>query len=217
MINNYAIQIKELNLAFGEELLFDCVGLNIEHGQKVFLYGESGSGKSSLLKLLVGANRFFDGDLVCNGLHINSSNLSKVRNSVAYIPQNHYFAFNNVKDELLCPFTFKANHNIRPSNDKINSILDKLSLDYSILDKDIAILSGGQRQRIAIARALLLDRQIILADEPTSALDPENKRRVLDVLLDNDATLLAVSHDMSIELNGVKKLKVEARKVVEFE
>lgn len=217
MSNNYAIQIKDLRLSFAQEQVLDNVHLNIEYGQKAFLYGESGSGKSSLLKLLVGANRNFDGSLICNGLQFDNKNISLIRNDIAYIPQNHYFAFSNVKDELLYPFTFKANHKHRPSKEKIYKTLNKLNLDKSILDKDIRVLSGGQRQRIAIARALMLDRSIILADEPTSALDPENKKCVLDLLLNNEATVLAVSHDMSVKLERVTKYKLENKKVVEFE
>lgn len=217
MDSNYAIQVMDLKLAFGEELLLDGVSLNVAQGQKAFLYGESGSGKSSLIKLLVGANRFYDGSLFCNGYKLNSQNLSIIRNNIAYVPQNHYFAFSNVKEELLFPFSFKANHKKKPSSDKLNQVLDKLNLARTILDKDINVLSGGQRQRIAIARALLLERPIILADEPSSALDPENKKRVLDVLINCEATVLAVSHDMSVKLDGVYKFKVEDKKVVDFE
>lgn len=215
--NNHAIDISNLKLSFGPETLFESAELALKAGENVFLYGDSGCGKSSLLKLIVGGIRNFSGSVLCDGIEISSANLALIRQSIAYIPQNHYFAHSNVKEELLYPFKFKSNHKIHPSDDKLFKVLDSLNLKKDILAKDIDLLSGGERQRIAIARALMLERPIILADEPSSALDKENKARVLDALASTESTLLAVTHDMSLETTNLRKMMVKNKKVVEID
>lgn len=213
----YAISVTNLELRFKENVLLSKASLKLNHQEKVFLYGESGCGKSSLLKLLVGGIRDFGGSIICDGKELIADNLNNIRQKIAYIPQHHYFALKNVKDELLYPFKFKVNHKQQPSYSELVEMLEFLNLSESILDNDIDLLSGGERQRIVIARALLLKRPLILADEPTSALDSDNKKRVVQALAKSNSAVLAVTHDLGLQLDGVRKMKVENRKVVSYE
>ncbi len=171
------------------------VDLHIMKGESVVLTGASGAGKSSIMRVIIGALPVSTGSVYVNDIELNSDNLHKVRNLIAYIGQEPVMGAEFVRDALLLPFSFERNIDNVPSNSRISELLSSVNLSDGILSKRSVDISGGERQRISIVRALLLDKHIIFADELTSALDPESKQKVISLLMNGEYTIVSVSHD----------------------
>ena len=208
-----AIKIRELSFKWkgqGKALL-DNVDLSITRGEHVFIQGKSGSGKSSLLSLLVGINVPQTGSIEALGLHLNQ--LSAVERDefrgdhIGYIFQMfNLVPYLSVLDNVMLPCTFskvrkekilKAGK--RPV-DEARRLLAELGLmDDEILHKKVTELSVGQQQRVAACRALIGSPEILIADEPTSSLDEDAQNAFIKLILkeckQDGVTLIFVSHD----------------------
>jgi putative ABC transport system ATP-binding protein len=171
------------------------VSLRVEAGEKVCLTGPSGCGKSSLMLLLLGRGVPAAGQLEVAGTPVSPATLPAVRRRIAYIAQEHVLGTATVREALLVPFGFKANQHHHPTDRTLEQAVEQVMLPVDILARPVARLSGGERQRVAIARSLLLKRDLFLADEVTSSLDPESRRAVMAALFVDGITMLSVSHD----------------------
>ena len=176
----------------------DDISLTLPSKGLVFLLGESGAGKSTMLNLLGGIERANGGEIYVDGLDICKSldvELDKYRNTyVGFIFQD----FNLLNN-------FNVAENVRLAQDlqskeacksKVNEALAAVKMsEYA--DRKINELSGGQKQRVAIARAIVKDPKIILADEPTGALDAKTGRTILELLkeISQDSLVFVVSHE----------------------
>lgn len=176
----------------------DHVSLRFPEKGMVFLLGKSGSGKSTMLNLLGGLDKYDDGEIIIKGISsrdFNQQRFDSYRNTyVGFIFQEY-----NVLEE----FTVGANvalalelQSKTATDEEINRILHDVDLD-GFGDRKPNELSGGQKQRVAIARALVKNPEIIMADEPTGALDSATGRQVLDTLkkLSAEKLVIVVSHD----------------------
>jgi putative ABC transport system ATP-binding protein len=189
------IEFENVTLQARERTLLDRADLRLRDGDKVVLRGASGSGKSSLLKCVVGAFPLAAGSVRVDGLELSPRTVARIRGRIAYIGQEPVLGAELVRDALLLPFSYKTHRGRSPSAAEITRLLSRLRLAADVLDDPCGRLSGGEKQRIAIARALLLEKRIFLADEVTSALDPESRSAVLEELFRPEITLLSVSHD----------------------
>ncbi|MEN7973748.1 MAG: ATP-binding cassette domain-containing protein [Verrucomicrobiota bacterium] len=207
---------KNITLKVHRQTLLDDASLLIAAGDKVVLRGTSGSGKSSLLKCVVGAFPVSGGSIHFEGKDLSAETVAQIRGRIAFIGQEPVLGAENVRDALLLPFQFKAHHRNKPTNGRVSELLERLHLSVDILDKPSKRISGGEKQRIAIARALLLDKTIFLADEVTSALDPESKAAVMDELFRPEITLLSVSHDPDWIASCDRIIKIHAGKLQEI-
>ncbi|ETX11323.1 cysteine ABC transporter permease [Marinomonas ushuaiensis DSM 15871] len=172
----------------------------IAQGERVWLSGESGVGKSSLLHLLLGFEENYQGAFFVNGTPFNAMKLDEWRKSLAWLPQTPEWVNGSIRRNLLLGIE-------SPSEDVIQAALAKSQCDDFIqglpsgLDTKItelgAGLSGGQMQRLSITRALLSNADVWLLDEPCSGLDEETAQAVLTTLdqASEGKTLLIVSHD----------------------
>ncbi|MFZ7126232.1 MAG: ABC transporter ATP-binding protein [Desulfobacterales bacterium] len=190
-----SIRFDSVHLKFGDRIVLENLSFSVAKGEKVVIRGESGSGKTSLLKGIAGAVNFFRGTVEVNGVLLSPATVQEIRKSIAYIGQEPVLGANRVRDALLLPFTFKSHRHHLPDDKQIHGLLKSLRLKPSILGQTADDLSGGEKQRIAVARAVLLKKTIYLADEITSALDPVNKDAVMDLLLDREHTVVSISHD----------------------
>ncbi len=181
----------------GADVLKDF-SLEVSRGEKVLIYGKSGMGKSTILKLLLGFARPDEGALYFDGEELNRKSVWDVRKRVAYVSQDLDFGGGMVRDFIDGVFDIKANAAREGWEEKLREAMGWLELDAKLLDKDLSDLSGGEKQRIAVAVSLLLDRDVFLLDEVTSAVDPEMKGRIVDYFAAlEEATVLAVSHDVT--------------------
>lgn len=189
------IHYREVSLDVPGRRLLQSVSLEVAAGQKVCLTGPSGCGKSSLMLLLLGRGVPTTGRLELDGEVVAAGTLPAVRRRIAYIAQEHALGRATVREALLLPFDFAANHHQRPTEEELGYAMDRVMLPREVLTRGVMRLSGGERQRVAIARALLLKRDVFLADEVTASLDPESRTAVMAALFVEGITMLSVSHD----------------------
>ena len=197
------IEIKSLNAYYDKLHVLKDINLNVEKGEILSLIGPSGSGKSSLLKMLVGLLIPKSGEVSLNNKSIsysNKSDLRSVREQIAIVFQqyNLFQNMNVLKNVCIAPTKIQKRDQKQVEEQAIN-LLEKVGLKDKLKSYPDE-LSGGQQQRVAIARALCLNPEILLLDEVTSALDPELVQEVLDtirILASEGMTMLIVSHEMS--------------------
>lgn len=164
-------------------------------GDRIVLRGESGAGKTTLFRLLLGFVLPQKGIIQYQGEELTTKVAHQLRKNTAWLPQDLNIGAGRVTEVFELPFTFKANSK-PPSDNKIKSTMKQLGLSPSLLDKDFSQLSTGQRQRVGIALCLLLEKPILLLDEPTSALDSASKQKVANLLFeDKSRTIVSTSHD----------------------
>ncbi|MFP4418683.1 MAG: ATP-binding cassette domain-containing protein [Chitinispirillaceae bacterium] len=189
------ISFNRVSVQRNDTMLIKDVTFTVETGEKAVIYGKSGSGKSTILLTLVGARTPSAGTIFFDGKNVSAENIGTIRRSVAFVLQEPVLGAPTVRESLLLPFTFAANKEDKPSLDTMKTVLERLHLPENILDKSSSVLSGGEKQRIAIARSLLLQKQVYVLDEVTSALDSESKKALLDLFANSRFTIISVSHD----------------------
>lgn len=189
------IQFDQVTVAAGGKVILADLSFALSEGEKAVFRGRSGSGKSTVLKALLGVCPLASGAIYFQGKSLDKPVVDEIRRCAAYIGQEPVLGADTVRDALLLPFQFKAHRNAKPSESRLVEALQGLHLPEAILSQDCASVSGGEKQRIALARALLLGKSLYLLDEVTSALDAESKQAVFEVLADPRLTVLSVAHD----------------------
>jgi ABC-type transport system involved in cytochrome bd biosynthesis fused ATPase/permease subunit len=190
------IQIENLSVSYGDEQVISNLSFAAKKGDKVALSGPSGSGKSSILNLLMGFVYPFSGRVAVNGIDLNEQNIDAIRQQISWLPQELSLKIDTVEELFFYPYTFRANKYLRPSSEDVKRIFGDLLLDVSLLEKSLSEISGGQKQRVALASVLLLKKDILLLDEPTSALDAESRTAIINLVKRLEGvTVIASSHD----------------------
>lgn len=190
------IEFKNINLSFKGKTIFKDFNFVINSGEKVVVFGKSGTGKSTLLNLLLGFNEAESGGIFFKGQKITGQNIWQIRQEIAYVDQDVMMGEGQVQEIIAEYFSFAANAKKQYSSQELTELLEKFDLDPLILTKEIKQLSGGERQRLALVVALLLKRPVMVLDEVTSSLDPASKSIAIEQLLKNaQASLLIITHD----------------------
>ncbi len=202
------IDFKNVSRSFGNVKALDDVSFNIEKGEFVFIIGSSGSGKTTILRLLLGEFRPTIGNITFDGVdigNIKKSEIPKLRQSIGVVFQDFKLLKEktigeNIEIALAIKQIDKENW-----KERTNQVLKLVGLaNRSNLFP--AQLSGGELQRVAVARALVTDPKIIFADEPTGNLDWETGEVIMELLSKiNKAgkTIVVTSHNLEI----IKKMK----------
>ncbi|MCG3883920.1 ATP-binding cassette domain-containing protein [Photobacterium leiognathi] len=167
----------------------------IKQGQHLAISGVSGCGKSSLLQVIAGLKAPQSGTVTFNKQLIDVKALNFWRQNLCYFPQQAVMGGECVSDVLHLPWRLRAiTHLPIPSDELCLSALSQAGITV-LLDKSIDTLSGGEKQRVAIARGILMQRNVWLMDEPTSALDPAGRDRIIQLLSELSIICVSVSHD----------------------
>jgi phospholipid/cholesterol/gamma-HCH transport system ATP-binding protein len=199
------IQINDLKKSFGTNEVLRNFNLQLNEGENIVVLGKSGSGKSVLIKCIIGLIKPDSGTIKVFGEEVTDlshDNLDKMRVKVGFLFQsNALYDSMTVRENLEFPlrrhWVQKGKENV---NDLIIEALKNVGLAETI-DMMPSELSGGMRKRIALARTLILKPKIILYDEPTSGLDPitgkEISRLMLDIQKKYNTSSIIISHDMN--------------------
>ena len=180
----------------GKEVLKE-LNLRVKEGEKVVLLGTSGSGKSTILKILMGMERAQSGTIRIGGQDTVDLGEDRIFKEISYI-QQEVFIFDGTIRENICLFQTYREEELQSVIERagLRNLVKEKGLDYRCGENGAA-LSGGERQRISIARSLLRKTPILLADEITASLDKENSYLVLDTLLNiENTTEILVLHDL---------------------
>lgn len=201
----FILVIRNLYKSFGSNHVLIDFNLSVKRGESIVVLGKSGSGKSVLIKCIIGLLKPDQGMINMFGLNIpdlSDDELDKIRVKVGFLFQsNALYDSMTVRENLEFPL---RRHWIKVSQDEINTMIHEALEDVGLahtVDMMPAELSGGMRKRIALARTLILKPEIILYDEPTTGLDPITAREIISLMKNIQAkyntTSLIISHDMN--------------------
>lgn len=171
------IELKNLSLAYDSKApLFRDLNLTLNSNDFVLIQGPSGSGKSSLLRLLNRLQEPSSGAILIDDRLIDQYEVTTLRQRIGYVQQVPVMVEGDVRKNLQLSFQFKASQDVlSPQDEDLRTRLDEFLLEEVGLDDDAQLLSVGQKQRLALIRTLLTQPEVILCDEPTSALDHQSK------------------------------------------
>jgi putative ABC transport system ATP-binding protein len=189
------IRFDRVTVISREKTLLSDISFSLYPGQKAAVCGKSGSGKSTMLKTLLGLHVIKQGTVYFQEKPLTPASVHSIRSCSAYIGQEPVLGAESVRDALLVPFQFKTHREHRPTEAQLIEVLQRLQLPADILSQNSNRISGGEKQRIALARGLLLGKKLYLLDEVTSALDAKSKHAVFDVFSDPQLTVVSVAHD----------------------
>lgn len=223
-MNNNIISLEGVDIRQMNHQVFSNITLKIENGEFLYLIGETGSGKSSLLKALYGELKVDAGNITVADIDltkIKQKEIPALRRKLGIVFQDFQLLTDrNVFDNL--EFVLKATgwKNKAEIKARIDEVLDSVHLS-GVKDKMPYELSGGEQQRAAIARALLNHPELILADEPTGNLDPEKSEKIIELLKEINAkgtTILIATHDYSIiKKYSARTIKCAENKVIDID
>jgi ATP-binding cassette subfamily B protein len=204
-ISRGAITLRNMTFAHeknNNDALFQKLDLEIASGEKIGLVGHSGSGKTSLTKLLLRFNDVDSGEVLIDGQNISHITQDDLRKAIAYVPQEPLLFHRSIRENIAYGQPDASDEAIHEAARKANAheFIEQLAEGYDTLVGERGVkLSGGQRQRIAIARAILKDAPILILDEATSALDSESEKLIQDALrqLMQNRTSIVIAHRLS--------------------
>lgn len=192
------LELKQIAKRFGSKQIFEAFDLRIEEGKTLAIVGQSGGGKTTLLRMLAGLESIDSGQIFHNGQEVPLDYFSK-NQLLGFVFQDfQLFPHLTVLDNLTLSPIKTQGMSKQAAETKALELLERLGLAQQVQHYPHA-LSGGQKQRVALARAMMIDPEIIGYDEPTSALDPELRREVEQLILQNKEagmTQLIITHDL---------------------
>ncbi|HEY8034865.1 MAG TPA: ABC transporter ATP-binding protein [Methylobacter sp.] len=220
IIASGAIDFNNIRFAYHEaNPLFENFSLNIKAGEKIALVGQSGSGKSSLTKLLF---RFLDpqkGSISFDGLDAKTFTLSSLRKQISMVPQQPDLFHRSIRDNITLGADISEAKLIDVAKKShCLEFIEQLPEQFDTLVGERGVkLSGGERQRIAIARAFLEDAPIVVLDEATSALDSLTEKQIQTAIFDliKHKTALIIAHRLSTILSMDRIIVLEKGRIIE--
>ncbi|MCG4455779.1 type I secretion system permease/ATPase [Pseudomonas sp. MMS21-TM103] len=200
-----AIEFRQLDFHYPDQqqAALQNINLVVRPGEKIGIIGRSGSGKSSLAKLIVGLYQPDAGSLLVDGVDVRQLDVSDLRHNIGYVPQDIQLFSGTLRDNLTVGARYVEDELVLQASE-LAGVHEFVRLHPKGYELQVGErgqnLSGGQRQNVALARALLLDPQILLFDEPTSAMDNTGEERLKQRLaaVIGSKTLLLVTHRASM-------------------
>jgi phospholipid/cholesterol/gamma-HCH transport system ATP-binding protein len=197
------VEIEHLKKSFGTKEVLRDISLKIEKGENLVVLGKSGSGKSVLIKCLIGLLEPDDGKVILlekNVADLNDEDLNALRKKVGFLFQSAaLYDSMTVRENLEFPLRDLKKKDQGEIDALVLETLKSVGLEDSI-DKMPSELSGGMRKRVGLARTLILKPEIILYDEPTTGLDPITSKEISQLILDvqkkYNAASIIITHDI---------------------
>lgn len=190
------IQVKDLSFAYKDKPIINNLNLTIKKNDKILIFGPTGTGKTTLVNLLSQNLSAYEGEILYDGLELNSVNNRSLVDKLGYVRQEHFIFNDSIRNNIVLDKEYDSA--------KLQKVLKESALDEWILSLDLkedhilidngSNISGGQRQRINIARELYQDKEIIIFDEPSSSLDDQTSSKIYETIKGLEKTVIVISH-----------------------
>jgi len=199
-----AIEVRDLHKSFGSQTVLDGIDMNVKGGEIVAVLGRSGTGKSVLLKLIIGLQKPDSGSILLRGQEITqlrSDQLNSNRKKVGFLfQQAALYDSLTVEENVAFPIR-RLDKGLSPAQvrEKVSQLLSQVGMEGE-LRKLPSQISGGMQKRVGLARALALDPEVLLCDEPTSGLDPITAAEINELIVklqsERKMAAVVVTHDL---------------------
>jgi len=225
---SFAKEIKLNNITYNypnsSRIILKNINLNIKANSTVGIVGTTGSGKTTMIDIILGLLKPQKGTLEVDGKVITSNNLRSWKSLIGYVPQHIYLSDDTIKANIAFGINKKkinqaSIEKAAKTSNLHNFVINELPEKYETKIGERGVrLSGGQRQRIGIARALYNNPQLLVLDEATSSLDNETEQAVMDAVnnLDKDITIIIIAHRFNTVKNCDIIFKLKKGELVDF-
>ena len=200
------ISVSDLSFGYdSKRKVLENINFQLKKGESVGLVGANGVGKSTLLRILVGLNTGFQGDVMVNNIPLEKKNLKTIRKNVGYVFQDadsQLFMSTVFDDVAFAPRNYGMSE--AEVNEKTMEALKVVHIEQ-LKDKQIYKLSGGEKKLATIATILSTEPDVILMDEPSVALDPKNRRNLINILNRLNQAKIIASHDLNMIMDTCER------------
>lgn len=205
---NKIIEVKNVNYTVEGNHILKDISFTVDRGDFIGIIGPNGSGKTSLVKLVLGINEISSGDIIIDEAILRAKKMSFVSQQVySEYKQFPVTVFEVVRMGLYVEKgTFKFFN--KADDERVMKMLEKLNIAH-LANSQITRLSGGERQRALLGRSLISEPEVIILDEPTSALDPEFREqfyKLIEEINVSGITVIIISHDLGVLESFVNKI-----------
>lgn len=198
------IEVKDIRKSFGDKSILNGVTVNMNPGQCNLIIGTSGSGKTVLMKCLVGLFQPNSGEILYHGKDFTKMSVEEkkeIRKEIGMLFQGSaLFSSMTVEENIIFPLDMFTNFSRKKKIDRVNEVLERVNLKGAN-KKFPAELSGGMMKRVGIARAIVLNPQYLFVDEPNSGLDPQTSglidKLIKEITVEYNITTIINTHDMN--------------------
>src|SRR5437899_361850 len=198
-----SIEVKDLRKAFGDQTVLNGMSLRVDRGETLAVLGRSGTGKSVLLKLIIGLQPPDSGSIRLDGQEItglDTNQLNELRKKIGFLfQQAALYDSLTVAENVAFPLTRHTKMSDNERSERVKELLARVGMDRD-LEKMPSDISGGMKKRVGLARALALEPGILLFDEPTAGLDPitadEIGKLILELKQKSKMAAVVVTHDI---------------------
>ena len=198
------IEVQNLSKSFKENLVLDDISVKLERGKTNLIIGESGSGKTTFLKCLIGLHSIDNGEILFDNREfskMNDKNIRKFRQEIGVLFQGGaLYDYLSVEENIMFPLNMFTKFNLKEKKERVNFCLSKVNLEKTnnLFPSE---LSGVMTKRVAIARAIALNPKYLFCDEPNSGLDPKTAilidNLILEITEEFNITTIVNTHDMN--------------------
>ena len=200
------ISVSDLSFGYdSKRKVLENINFQFKKGESVGLVGANGVGKSTLLRILVGLNTGFQGDVMVNNIPLEKKNLKTIRKNIGYVFQDadsQLFMSTVFDDVAFAPRNYGMSE--AEVNEKTMEALKVVHIEQ-LKDKQIYKLSGGEKKLASIATILSTEPDVILMDEPSVALDPKNRRNLINILNRLNQAKIIASHDLNMIMDTCER------------